>query len=211
MVKRIAHTGVVSFVLLAAYGAVCQRERQSLPDAPSAQATNQEQNFSGFIEEARSPLRFGGLLEQVGVMRQSEFVAIGRALSRHKESNTLFGKYLCPSVAERQPDDHSSGSSSLIGRATYAASHVFVSWDDLGKVRLNTPYFLKTLTSVAADTASSPYWKRSLGAPFGDFGSTVGNDAGMNLLHEFEPDIQQVMKNHTPRIVSKIEERFGHN
>jgi hypothetical protein len=49
-----------------------------------------------------------------------------------------------------------------------------------------------------------------LGAPFSDFGSTVGNDSGMNLWHEFGPDIQQLMKSHAPKFVSKIEEQIGH-
>jgi hypothetical protein len=48
-----------------------------------------------------------------------------------------------------------------------------------------------------------------VGAPFSDFGSTVGNDAGMNLWHEFGPGIQQLMKSHAPKFVSKIEERIG--
>jgi hypothetical protein len=38
----------------------------------------------------------------------------------------------------------------------------------------------------------------------------VGNDAGMNLWHEFGPGIEQVMKNHTPRFVVKLEERVSH-
>jgi hypothetical protein len=32
----------------------------------------------------------------------------------------------------------------------------------------------------------------------------------MNLWHEFGPAIEQLMKNHTPRFVSRIEERIDH-
>jgi hypothetical protein len=63
---------------------------------------------------------------------------------------------------------------------------------------------------MAAATASRPYWRRSLAEPFGDFGSTVGNEAGMNVWHEFRPGIEQLMKRHTPRFVSKIKERIDH-
>ena len=40
-------------------------------------------------------------------------------------------------------------------------------------------------------------------APFNDFGSTVGEDAGMNVFHEFGPGIQQIMKAHTPKFVAR--------
>jgi hypothetical protein len=86
-----------------------------------------------------------------------------------------------------------------------------VTRDDSGKGRLNTSYLLRALASAAADTASHPYWRRSIGQPFSDFGSTVGNDAGMNLWQEFRPEIEQIMKSHTPRFVSRIEARVGHN
>ncbi|MGB7129619.1 MAG: hypothetical protein WBD59_02350, partial [Candidatus Sulfotelmatobacter sp.] len=47
-------------------------------------------------------------------------------------------------------------------------------------------------------------WRRSIGEPFGDFGSTVGVDAGMNLWHEFKPDIERLMKRYAPGFLSKI-------
>ena len=69
-------------------------------------------------------------------------------------------------------------------------------------------YFLGVLTSVAVHTASRPYWARSNSAPFSDFGSTVGNDAGVKLLHEFGPGIRQMVTGHMPEFVSRIEERI---
>jgi len=46
---------------------------------------------------------------------------------------------------------------SLVGRATYAASHTFVTHDISGKGRLNTSYFLRVLSATALHTASVPY------------------------------------------------------
>jgi hypothetical protein len=43
--------------------------------------------------------------------------------------------------------------------------------------------------------------------PFGDFGSTIGNDAGMNLFHEFGPGIRQMVIGHAPKFVFRIGER----
>jgi hypothetical protein len=210
MVRRIAPVWVVSFGLFAACGAVCQSVRQSLPDAPLVQAGTQAYRFDGFAEEARSPLNFGALGGKAGLMRPGAFADPDKAVSGQKESDAIFRKYLYPSSLQRQSGSHSVSSGSLMGRATYAASRPLITRNDSGKARLNTSYLLRTLTAVAKDTASTPYWKRSVGAPFGDFGSTVGSDAGMNLWHEFGPGIQQLLKSHTPQFVSRIEERIGH-
>jgi hypothetical protein len=211
MVKRIAPVGIVSFLLLAAGGAVCQNVRPALPDTPWVQAATQEQIFKVFVEEARSPLKFAAMGGNAGMMRQDGFATLDKAASGQKGSNTIFGKYLYPSLLKRQSAYRSLSSGSLMGRATFAASRIFVTRDDSGKGRLNTSYFLRALTSVAADTASRPYWRRPFAEPFSDFGSTVGNDAGMNLLHEFGPGVRQLMKSHAPNFVAKIEERIGHN
>jgi hypothetical protein len=145
---------------------------------------------------------------EAGVMRQGGFAAPEKTLSSQKESNNVFKQYLNSSILKQQSGYHSSSGGSLMGRATYAGSRVFVTRDEFGKSRLNTSYLLRALTSMAAATASRPYWRRSLGEPFGDFGSTVGNEAGMNLWQEFRPGIDQLMKRYTPRFVSKIKERI---
>jgi len=59
---------------------------------------------------------------------------------------------------------------------------------------------------VAKDTASTPYWRRRFADPFGDFGSSIGNDVGMNVLHEFQPGIEKLLKSHTPKFVTALEE-----
>jgi hypothetical protein len=207
---KFASLGVVSLVLFAACGAVCQGVRHSLPDAPSVQAVTPEHNFNGLVDKARPPLRFDATAGNAGLMRQLVFTDSDKALSSQKEPDGIFRKYLYPSSLKKPLGYHPESTGSLMGRATSAASRPLITRDYSGKARLNTSYLLRTLTAVAKDTASTPYWRRSLGAPFGDFGSTVGNDAGMNLWHEFGPAIEQLMKNHTPRFVSRIEERIDH-
>jgi hypothetical protein len=210
MAKRIAPFGVVSCVLLAAFGAVCQSLRQSPPDAPSVQRVTPAHKSDVFVEEARSPLKFGAMGGKAGLMRQGGFAPPERAVSSQRESSNVFMQYLNSSVLKQQSGYRSSSSDSLMGRATYAGSRIFVTRDEFGKSRLNTSYLLRALTSMAAASASRPYWRRSLGEPFGDFGSTVGNEAGMNLWHEFRPGIEQLMKSHTPRFAFKIKERIDH-
>ena len=208
MVRRIAPIGVVSLVLLAACGAYCQSPDQSLPDAPSVRIAAGTQGFN-FPEQFRTS-RVGATIGAERPMAAGGFSPIEKTFSR-KDSNTVFDKYLYPSSVKRRSPYQLSGSGTLMGRATYAASRIFVTQDETGKGRLNTSYLLRALTSVAAETASRPYWRRSGAQPFSDFGSTVGNDAGMNLLHEFAPNLQEVMKSHAPRFVSNLAARIGHN
>jgi len=209
MVKRIAPLGVVSWILLAACGAGCQNVDQSLPDAPSVQVATQPGNFYKLAEEARSPFRLSATGGPAGVMRQSGFASLDKPVLSAHQGNAIFDKLLSSSSQQQTLGNHSSSSDSLMGRASDAISRVFVTRDDAGKSRLNGAYFLRALSSVAADTASRPYWRRSAGEPFSDFGSTLGNDAGMNLLHEFRPGLQQLVKSHAPRFVSKIVQSVG--
>lgn len=102
-----------------------------------------------------------------------------------------------------------SSSDSLMGRATDAASSILVTRDESGQRRLNTSYLVGVLTAVAAHRAERPYWARSsASAPLGDFGSTVGNDAGMNLLHEFGPGLREAVTGHMPSFVFRIQRRI---
>ena len=248
MVKRTAPVRVISFLLVAACGALCQSElpspelhqglhfdgsklseaqRQemrawrSLPDAPSFQPPTQAEKFQAFVNEARSPLILGAVGVNAGVMREIElehftpgpqpsFAAVYRVALIQKESSAFFGKYLYPSLLKQDPRYYPSTSDSVMGRATYAVSRIFITRDDSGKRRLNTSYFLGVLTSVAIATAYRPYWARSPSTTFKAFGSTIGSDAGMNLLHEFEPGMRQMVKGQAARFVGKIEERTTH-
>lgn len=196
------------------------RTWRSLPDAPSTvQPPTRAEKFQTFAYEARLPLamRAAAITSNVGRRTELRHVTPAPQLSlipsdellfSRKESSNFVVKYLCPPLVKRSLLYHPSTSNTLIGRATYAASHIFVTRDDSGKRRLNASYFLGILSLVAVHNARRPYWARSASAPFNDFGSTIGNDAGINLLHEFEPGIRQMVRGHTPRFAFKIEERI---
>jgi hypothetical protein len=245
-VKRITQIRVMSFLLLATCGALCQSERpladllqgldydgsnshevqrqelhtwKSLPDAPSAQPPTQAEKFRTFVDEARSPLTFGAAGVNAGIMRETELgrLSSGRAASLidlykgvliQKESSAFFSKYLYPALLKQDPRFHPSSSRSFLGRVSYAASRILITRSDSGERILNTSYFLGTLTSVAIATAYRPYWTRSTSATLKTFGSTIGSDVGINFLHEFGPDIRQIVKRRAPKFVSRIEERI---
>jgi hypothetical protein len=125
------------------------------------------------------------------------------------DPNEFWAKRL-PAVAHSVSRYHFADNDSLFGRATHAASSIAILRDSSGEARLNTSYFLRVLASAVAHSAARPSWKRSLSQPFSDFGATIGNDAGMNVLHEFSPGIMHAMKSHEPRFVSHIEGHFHH-
>jgi len=197
------------------------RTWRSLPDAPSTvQPPTQREKFQTFAYEAGLPLAMRAAAITSNVRRRIELrhftpvpqpslIPSDELLFSQKESSNFVVKYLCPPLVKRSMLYHPSSSNTLIGRATYAASHIFVTRDDSGKRRLNASYFLGVLSLVAVHNARRPYWARSASAPFNDFGSTIGNDAGINLFHEFGPGIQQMVRGHTPRFAFKIEERIA--
>ena len=170
----------------------------------------------------RSPSTLGAVGANTGVIRRTELghvtpgpqpslTALYKVASAQRESSTFLGKYLSTSLLRQNLRYHRSTSGSFMGRAAYAASHIFTTRDDSGKKRLNSPYFLGVLSSVAIHAAYRPYWIRSPSAPFNDFGSTIGNDAGSNLFHEFGPGIRQMVKSHTPKFAARIEEQITHD
>ena len=197
---------------------------RSLPDAPSSvQPPTQAERFHTFVNEAHSPLTLGRLGAagvgvfvgvNAGVTRetgsghvtpgmQHSFIPRYEAVFTQKDSTTFLDKYLYPSLkhdVRYQP----STSGSFMGRASDAASRIFITRDDSGKGRLNTSYFLGVLTSVAVSTAYRPYWTRSTSATVNNFGSTMGSDAGLNLYHEFRPGILQMVKGYTPKFMSRM-------
>ena len=239
-VKRIRAIRVMSFLLLATCGALCQsqgpsadleyvgpdshevhrqelRTWKSLPDAPSAQPPTQAEKFRTFVDDASSPLTFGAAGVNAGIMRETELgrlssggqaslMSLYQGALIQKESGAFFSKYLYPALLKQDPRYHRSNSGSFLGRVTYAASRIAITRNDSGERTLNTSYFLGVLTSVAISTAYRPYWTRSTSATFETFGSTIGSDAGINLLHEFEPSIRRIVKRRAPKFVSRIEE-----
>jgi hypothetical protein len=203
---------VVSVMLLTACSALCQRvdtdvASRELPEAPALESSSKTEilrAFQGAIRRsAATPLPANGLSFENLSFGDVRFT--GRT---PKNPADIFDKYLSPAAVRRSHVYHPLTDGALLNRATYAASSILIMRDPAGKKRLNTSYLLSVLAATASHTAGSPYWKRSLSQPFGDVGSTIGNDAGLNLFHEFEPGIRSLVQSHTPRFVTRIENRI---
>ncbi len=241
---------VLSFFLLAACGAFCQkgpssdllpgsqpgssnsaeaqsheiRTWNSLPDAPTpVQPLPETQRFDVLIKEASSPLTRGTPEVSAGGKHQTETgdVSAGAQTSlaanyqavpvqRESSVSAFLGKYLYPSPLKQDSRNCLSIIGTLMDRASCAASRVFFTRDDSGKMRLDTSFFLRALTLAAIHFAYRPYLAQPVLARPNSFGSTVGSEVGSNALHEFGPDIQQIVRGRTAKIVSSIGERVTH-
>ena len=194
-----------------------------VPDAPSTiQPPTHEERVFTFVKAAGSRSIRGALGFGVGVMPETELrhftpvpqrnlTAFYRVAFIQEESSGFLGKYLYPPLLKLDTRNNASTSDSFMGRASYAASRMFVTRDDSGKARLNTLYFLGVLSAVAMHAAYRPYGARSTSETFNNFGSTIGGDAGINVFHEFRPGIRQMVKGLTPKFVSRIESRITHD
>ena len=196
------------------------RTWRSLPDAPSTvQPPKQADKSHTFAAEARTRLTPGVAdinsagdragLGHIPPGPQPTFSIFCKTAVT--QENNFVAKYLYSPLLKQNLLYHPSTSDSFMGRATYSASRIFIKRDDYEKRRLNTSYFLGVLGSVAIHRAYRPYYVRSPSATFNDFGSTIGNDAGMSLFHEFGPGIRQMAKDHTPKFALKIGERITHD
>ncbi len=181
---RTAVIRIIAFFLLAAGVAVCQkgpsvdgetRTWNSLPDAPSW-VQLQADRFHAFAKEANSPLKVGAAGISAGMKRdftlgvQARGVQASQAdlylpLPAQKESgaSAFFGKRLYPLLLKQAARHYPLTGDSFLGRASYAASRMFVMRNDSGKRRPNTSFFLRALTSVATHSgnANRPYWAQS--------------------------------------------------
>lgn len=217
---------IVAFGLLASCAALCQTANvqtsaNTLPDAPSvqnesAQAVAKTLSLQEVFDAARVPV-----FERANVGGASASGAahfdLGHFDRQRPNQNglrVLWAKRIFASTPSQSKSNHAVESESLMSRAGYAAASVFVTHDDAGRRRLNTYYLLRVLTTTAAHSAAErsayvPYWRRQVSRPASDFGSTIGNDAGMNVFHEFKPGILQLVKSHEPKFLSAIGERIS--
>ncbi len=213
MVKRIAV--LIVCLCLEACAAFCQGTGTGLPDAPSAVVAPQPDR-SGSVGSSPLNLARDGMSGGFAGSGPTAFLPPRPALEyesvpARRNSGALFRKYLDLSSAKQHARYGASSKYSLMGRATDAAARIFVTQDESGRRRVNASYFAGMLTSIAVHNASRPYWARSNSIRIGDFGATVGNDAGMNLMHEFGPELRQAVAGHMPSFVFKFEKRIIRN
>lgn len=203
-----ATTRIMVCLLLGTCAGLCQTPSQApnrqndLPDAPSVQTANDSETMRALIDTARLPVATAAADHALDLKYDPLHLRTDR--NRTQATDLTAWK---PSLLKPGPAFHGSTNNTLMGRATDAASSILFTREDDGKRTLNTPYLLRVLTIATAHVADRRYGRRTIGQPLSDFGSTIGNDAGMSVLHEFQPGLLQLVKSHEPRFVSRIEQR----
>jgi hypothetical protein len=217
--RGMAPSRIVAFGLLASCVALCQQSNVQTnrpPEAPPAQngsaQTAKTQSLLEVFDAVRLPIGERAKVGAATAGRAAQFDLryFDRQQPDHNGSRKFLAKQIVASTLS-QSNSHPALGGSLIRRAGCAGLSIILTHDDAGKRRLNTSYLLRVLTTAAAHSAYVPYWRRSLSQPAGNFGSTIGNDAGMKVFHEFKPEILQLVKSHEPKFVYAIRERIGNN
>ena len=198
-------TRVLSMVLLALSlpcAAFCSPQYDTLPDAPSATLTR-PQTLRALVDTARLPITTLPKNPAFPMVSQFKYDPLHLAAETQARHATSAATFLSQPQLKRSPASESSG---VFGRAANAAASVVLNRDAQGIRKLNTPYLLRLLTVATAHVAERPYWRRSTSQPFSDFGSMLGNDAGMNVFHVFQPGLLQLVKSREPRFVARFQQ-----
>lgn len=188
---------------------------RSLPDAPSARPLTDKEKFELFTKDAQSPLTFISAGVTAGYNTAENRVYGGgwggfgknyaTAVAEH-ETSSFLGQYLFPKLLNQDPRYHASEMDGFWHRSTYAASRVLLTRNDAGQKTVNSSYLLGALVSTAIASCYRPPRYRSAGQTMADFGSTVGGDAGMNVLKEFWPQLREKIRPITPKRLRKLED-----
>jgi hypothetical protein len=230
MVTRTASVRVISLLLLAVCGAQCQeRPPADMPQLLQVHASGlPETGRDGAStwstlpdtpapNSARIPAKcFRSPLESEPGRVTSGLQPIQTPLTWQqvelipKDESSFWDKYVYSPVPRQGLSYAPSSGGSFWSRASYATSRFLVTRDASGKGRMNTAYFLGVLTAAAVHNAYRPYRGRSNSATMNGFGSTIGSDMGLNVFHEFEPGIRQMVRSLTPKFVSRIGSHYTH-
>jgi hypothetical protein len=194
-----------SCLVFAACSAMCQQAEgaawDSLPDAPMVQSTD-ALRFQPLHSKESALLGPRSGWSRAGALYKAD------SFKEEPQETNEFRRQLAALL--RHPANYRpSTNGGLMRRAASTALGTFLRRTPSGKNKLDTSYLLGVLSSAVIQTAYRPYWNRPVSAPFSDFGSRVGNDAGMNLLHEFRPGLEELLKSHTPKFISRIEASIG--
>jgi hypothetical protein len=193
--------------------------QSSLPDAPSAVPAKQRERVQTFVETI-TPLIFDGGAINASMERESlerlapgvtpSYSALYGAPVVQKKSKVFLDKYLYSSLLREGMRYPPLTSDSFWGHASYAASRLFITRDDSGKKKFSASYLIGALASAAvANTTYRTYRAQPASVAFGNFGSTVGSDAGRNIFQQFWPHIHQIFRGHSPKVMQTGEERIA--
>ena len=191
-----------------------------VPDAPSYTRLSTRDKFHIFAKQTYSPYTFAGAAFDAGWAQVSDdwpgygqgMEGYGKrygALMADREAGAFFQSFLLPSIFHQDPRYFRMGPSrGILGRATYAASRVFITRDDDGHNAFNTSLVLGTLIVKGLTNAYYPVPQRGFSDTASRFGGSLLSSAQTDVLREFWPDITRIFRKHEPDRMKRLEDRF---
>jgi len=174
------------------------------PEIASWQPLTTKEKFEVFRQRTYSPLTFasaaiGTLKDNVLRKRNPEYehgpmgfgqqfgVSLGMS-----ETEVFFGRFLMPSLLKQDPRYFRNPELPFMKRAFYSMSRVVITRSDKGHDTFNSSSILGQAFSQALADLYVPGQRQGLMHPIaGTIGFNLVRDAGLNLLHEFWPDLRR--------------------
>ena len=125
------------------------------------------------------------------------------------ETRYFFGKFLFPTLTGQDPRYLPKHKGTPFARAWYAASRVVVTRKDNGESTFNSSEFLAIAFSKALSNAYYPERERTWGRTANDILGALQGDASGNVLTEFTPDIKRIFRQHAPKRLIALEEKWS--
>ena len=184
------------------------QDPHSLPDAPSTVLMREKMSSSASQSQVAKEVRAPNFLPSA----QSAllcFQAAPLAPQNDAEKLSAIGHSLLPALPmHTQQHSESSDSEGTFSRATRAVSRVLLAHDSQGRTQANSAYLLGAMAASFFDTARQPYNHHAPTDVLGNFGSTVGGAAGMNLFNEFWPQLKKGLSSRIPRALQRKADLF---
>lgn len=176
-------------------------------DAPSRllqeRGLSGKEKFQLFLKSSYSPSRFVSAGLTAGYEQARNFDrAYGQGATGYggrygaaladAEAGAFFKKFLMPCLLRQDPRYFPApGNYGFRHRVGYAMSRVLFTRSDAGRTTVNSSRILGSLASEAAANTYRVYGNRDFPATLQRTGASLASDAGMNILHEFWPDIRR--------------------
>ena len=107
------------------------------------------------------------------------------------ETEVFFGRFLMPSLFKQDPRYFRSPELPFMKRAIYSMSRVVIARSDTGHDTFNSSSILGQACAQALSDLYVPGQRQGLHPIAGTVGFNLVRDAGLNLLHEFWPDLRR--------------------
>ena len=161
------------------------------------------QKFDVFLQRTYSPLTFlsAGLdslkdstIHQRNPEYERGFMGFGQDIGVHlgvSETEVFFGRFLMPSLLKQDPRYFRNPQLPFMKRTIYSISRVVIARSDKGYDTFNSATILGEAGAQALSDLYVPGQRQGLHPIMGTIGFNLVRDAGLNLLHEFWPDLRR--------------------